>query len=360
VSALRLVTSAIAVAALGAGCASQPRVDYAATPPQQLAVLGTPAPEDGRARFRQIFCALYDAEPTARQDELPCDGVLHRLAGERTLAPAPPPPRDERLRVLIVTSALGECIADVATPFDQGAERLEPLGYRVDTVVVGGMSSSAYNAAMIADAVAALELAPDDRLVLVGYSKGAPDILHFLVGYPELAKRVAAAVSVAGAVNGSPLADGFSGLFSRWLAKPSTLFCEGRDLGMVNSLRRGTLLPWLAAHPLPAHVQTFSLAAFTDRRHVARLLRFPYDLLSTVDPRNDGQVIWSDQLVPGSTLLGYANADHWAVAMALEERRSFWMSHPGRTAAFPRAALFEAIVLFVGESLAADGEPAAR
>ena len=100
-------------------------------------------------------------------------------------------------------------------------------------------------------------------------------------------------------------------------------------------------------------MRSFSLVAFTDKPHIARVLRTPYDLLAQVDPRNDGQLIFTDQIVPGSTLLGYANADHWAVAMALEERRSFWMSHPRRKRAFPRAVLFEAIVRFVGESLAA-------
>ncbi len=52
-----------------------------------------------------------------------------------------------------------------------------------------------------------MDLASDERLVLVGYSKGAPDILGGLVTYPELAQRVAAVVSVAGSVNGSPLAN---------------------------------------------------------------------------------------------------------------------------------------------------------
>lgn len=354
-NAARLFAAGFAIAAVGAGCAPSQRVGYDLDiPPQQLAVLGTPGPDDERARFREIFCALYAAEPRNAEDDVTCDDVLHRLGGEPAPTPAPLPPQDTRLRFLIITGALGDCVADIATPFDQGVERLEPLGYRIDTIVVGGMSSSSQNAEMIAHAVEELELAPGDRLILLGYSKGVPDVLHFLVGYPEVAKRVQAAVSVSGAVNGSPVADGFSGAFYRWLAKPSALFCEGRDLGMVGGLRRGYLMPWLAANPLPAHVRMFSLAAFTDRPHVARLLRTPYDMLARIDPRNDGQLIVSDQIVPGSTLLGYANADHWAVAMALEERRSFWMSHPGRKRAFPRAVLFEAIVRFVGENLAAE------
>ena len=36
-----------------------------------------------------------------------------------------------------------------------------------------------------------------------------------------------------------------------------------------------------------------------------------------IDGRNDSQVIFYDQLIPGSTLLGYLNADHWAVAVAI-------------------------------------------
>ena len=36
-----------------------------------------------------------------------------------------------------------------------------------------------------------------------------------------------------------------------------------------------------------------------------------------IDGRNDSQVIFYDQLIPGSTLLGYLNADHWAVAVPI-------------------------------------------
>jgi hypothetical protein len=357
---LRVIAVGVAIAAIATvevGCASKhfPESNLE-IPAQQLAVLGTPAPHDGRARFREVFCALWDAEPRDPGDDVTCEELLHRLGDEPGPEGKPLPPHDTRLRVLIVTGAMGECVQDIGTPFDQAIERLAPLGYRIDTVVVGGLSSSTYNAKMIAEAVEAVELAPDDRLVLLGYSKGTTDILHFLVGYPELAARVHAAVSVAGAVNGSPVADRFSGVYGSLLAKPSALFCEGRDLGMVESLRRVTHLSWLAAHPLPTHVQTFSVAAFTDRPHIARLLRVTYDMLADVDPRNDGQLLFTDQIVPGSTLLGYVNANHSAVSMALEERRSFWMSHPHRKRAYPRALLFESIVRFVGESLAAESD----
>ena len=50
---------------------------------------------------------------------------------------------------------------------------------------------------MIAKTVDKLELKAPERLILLGYSKGATDILYFLVDYPELAKKVTAVMSVA-------------------------------------------------------------------------------------------------------------------------------------------------------------------
>jgi RsiW-degrading membrane proteinase PrsW (M82 family) len=40
--------------------------------------------------------------------------------------------------------------------------------------------------------------------------------------------------------------------------------------------------------------------------------------LSEIDPRNDGKILWYDQLVPGNYLLGFLNADHWAVGTPLD------------------------------------------
>ena len=45
------------------------------------------------------------------------------------------------------------------------------------------------------------------RLVLIGYSKGAPDILEAVVAYPEIRRHIAAVVSAAGAIGGSALAN---------------------------------------------------------------------------------------------------------------------------------------------------------
>ena len=66
---------------------------------------------------------------------------------------------------------------------------------------VDALSGTATNAGQIRDAIMAMpqETGPH-RVVLFGYSKGAADVLDAIVRYPEFQQRVAAVVSVAGAV----------------------------------------------------------------------------------------------------------------------------------------------------------------
>jgi hypothetical protein len=40
------------------------------------------------------------------------------------------------------------------------------------------------------------------------------------------------------------------------------------------------------------------------------LSRSSYDKLSKVDARNDSQLLFYDEIIPGSKLLAYVNADH--------------------------------------------------
>ena len=71
--------------------------------------------------------------------------------------------------------------------------------------------------------------------------------------------------------------------------------------------------------------------------------------LARIDPRNDGQLLFRDQVIPGSTILGYANADHWAVAVPIEEKNWATATFVTRHNYFPRDDLTEAIVLYVAE-----------
>lgn len=56
---------------------------------------------------------------------------------------------------------------------------------------------------------------------------------------------------------------------------------------------------WLAENPLPTAVPFYTLVTLPDPERVSRLVRSGYRTLSKVDSRNDSQMIYSDQIVPG-------------------------------------------------------------
>jgi pimeloyl-ACP methyl ester carboxylesterase len=334
-------------------------LDYSLdTPATTLSVLGAPGTKDGRARFRQIFCDRLAADPEFGTEKgTTCETYLLRLEDEtKPTAPAKPLPQlVPRLRILIVPGFMGACYWDFAKPFEVSAAHLNARGYRIDWIVVDGRSGSEHNGGQIANAVRRLHLEEDESLVLVGHSKGAVDILDFLVSYPDLASRVAAVVSVSGAINGSPLADYLVNVYAalEGLITPSD--CPRGDDRAVESQERVVRLSWLASHRLPDSVRYFSMVSFTQGENVNTILREGYDMLKTIDPRNDGVLLFYDQVVPGATLLGYANGDHWATAYPLEEK------HPTLTKTFflhnhyPRTALLEAMALYVAEALKTKG-----
>ena len=331
------------------GCAP-PLLKYRTdVPAVHLSVVGQPAVTDGRARFREIYCGMLASAPEGAAPH--CDVALARLSDEppRRDSPLPLPAPDPRLHILFIPGAFGECFKDSAPPFPAAIAHLSTLGYSVRVVAVSGRSSSTHNAGQIAEAVGGEALVPGEKLVLVGYSKGAPDIFEFLLRYPQVASRVDAVVSIAGAVNGTPIADAYAGLYAM-VSGIDLKNCAAGDGGVVDSLRRGERLPWLATHKLPAGVRYFSVASFVRPEETARLLNRTKGALSRADPLNDGQMIFYDQLIPGSTLLGYANGDHWAIVLPLQDKWTYWGANRAGTR-YPRDLLFEAVVLYVGEAL---------
>ncbi|MEJ2730694.1 MAG: hypothetical protein P8185_19700 [Deltaproteobacteria bacterium] len=112
------------------------------------------------------------------------------------------------LTVMMVFGVGWECVKNYVDPQMTEAIHLSRFGHKVSFIEVETLSSSARNARIIREAVMATpEPEAGRRLVLLGYSKGAPDILEAIAAFPDLQQRVAAVVSVAGAVGGSPLAN---------------------------------------------------------------------------------------------------------------------------------------------------------
>jgi hypothetical protein len=230
------------------------------------------------------------------------------------------------------------------------------FGYDAVQVKVDALSSSEHNARQIRDAIMAMQLpagASGPPIVLLGYSKGANDVLEAVVDYPEIRSRVAAVVSVAGAVAGSPLANDAEQNQANLLRYFPGSTCDPGDGGAVAGLRPATRQAWLARNPLPRELHYYSLVSFPQPENISRILWLSYEKLSQVDARNDSQVIFYDEVVPGSDLLGYLNADHWAIAVPLNREHPLVASLLATENAYPREALLEAILRFVEEDVAA-------
>jgi hypothetical protein len=340
----------ISCGALTSGCMLHLLSIEEQTPAQLLVYPGAPPVHDGRVRFRQIVCDLAGQIPAGTNTPIDCAHLLWRLADEKEPASPslPLPSHDPHLHLLIVPGAFAECFPEFGMPFEDAASSLRQRGYRIDFIPVSGRSGADHNATQIAAAVERLPDDPAEMIVLIGHSKGAVDILHFLVNHPQPARRINAVVSVAGPVNGSPLADDFAETYRKVFSRMPFLYCRPGDRDVLNSLTRSYCMTWLASHRLPQHVKYFSLGGFARREDIHPLMLVTYDLLSTVEPRNDGFVAFSDQVIPGATLLGYANLDHYDIALPVRERLNFGGFY---SRAVPRELLFEAIVLTVAEAL---------
>jgi len=343
----------VLAATLLSACVALPTRDsLSSLPGPQANLVGDAAMSDARARFRDIFCALLSRD-SATPVPAGCDGWLWRLDDEPAATHRPLPDADLAPQVYLVTGAFSECLGDEARPFNTAAARLRSRGYRIATVVVSGRSGPAFNARQIAERLADPPAGEEGPAVLVGYSKGINDILEFLVDFPQAAARVESVVSVAGAVGGSPLASQMAGIYDALLEGIPSSRCPPGDGQVIDSLGSETRRDWLESHDLPHSVRYYSIVAFTTSERVARILRPAWKLLIAYDSRNDGQLLARDALIPGSTLLGYVDADHWSVAIDVESVHPV-LGARHDTRPFPREALLEAILLKLAEDRVPD------
>jgi pimeloyl-ACP methyl ester carboxylesterase len=340
-------------------CASGPSPDQATQEKVRAAAeayIATADIHDDRGRFAEIYCAVLEARRDAVPDWRSCEEAL-RLSGQENGASGEPVAlgRNQSDLLALFVPGLGwncfESFLDIAYSVPT---HVAQFGYELRMIPIDGLSSSANNARMIRDFVAALPEEDADRpLVLMGYSKGAPDILEAVVAYPELAERVAAVVSIAGAVHGSPLADDATQAQANMLTIVPGSECEEEDgdNDAIASLRTDVRQQWLEDNTLPGNIRFFSLVTFPEEDRVSWGLRNSWILLGQKDIRNDTQVIAFDQIIPASTLLALVNADHWAIAVAVAR------THPliGGTAInrndYPREALTEALLRYLDETL---------
>jgi hypothetical protein len=332
-------------------CSSTPLSPYTAdaTPLASL-----PGVEDQRGRFREIFCTILEERGSTLPDSRPCEDALTRYGIEPDgTGQSVELGRSGRRLVAAVVPGLGwDCFANWVDVKETSATHVRQFGYDMVALKVEGLSSSGANARQIRDAIMAME--PENtepHLVLIGYSKGAPDILEAVVSYPEIRHRIAAVVGIAGAIGGSPFAEHVKRSQVKLLRHFPGAECSAGDGGAVESLLPTTRKAWLAENPLPDNIPYYSLVTCPEPERISSFLKRSYKKVGRVDVRNDGMVVFDGQFIPNSTFIGCVNADHWAVAVPVAR------FHPHLAPLFfdendyPREALIEAVLRFVEEDL---------
>lgn len=271
---------------------------------------------DLRAEFRRAFCARLP-----RQTD--CADILLRLPDEpphtantRFNAPAE---LAGRYRLAFVPGLLAGCTGSLAMPFTDMVAPLRAAGFDARILSIDGRGSTAHNADLIARQLT--EAAPDPRpWIVFGYSKGLPDALEALVRHPEIQRDIVAVVSYAGALSGSRLADDAGGLSMALLNHVPLPGCGAGDGADIASLRRDVRHAWWQAHHGELRPPLYVIAAAARADRVSVPLRGSHATLSKDGALNDGQLVAADAMVPGGTLMGYVNADHWAMAIPLSRQ----------------------------------------
>ncbi len=296
------------------------------------------------AGFNDTFCSVLKQNNPGGGAWQACNRYLEGQGREDAKLGAVP----GKYRVLIVPGILSSCVSD-SPAFLEGQESLKKMGVDVDLLQVPNDSSES-NAKLIARYLREHQEGGGRKYILIGYSKGTPDIQVALAQESGVAQQVAAFISVAGASGGSPIADILPRQAERYMGSVPMKNCQGDLATGFRSLKRETRQAFLSSFPHPL-VPTYSLIAKSDAATTSKALLETWKILSSYGAAQDGQLLRDDAMVPEAKYLGAAIADHFAVALPFDKSSDSFIRNGMDKSAFPRAALLEALVRFVAADL---------
>jgi hypothetical protein len=268
---------------------------------------GMAAERDLRGAFRAALCAPDRLAGDA------CARVLRSYDGE-VAAPRPPAASPAKHRLVFVPGFLAACFRGIHS-FEDVVVKAREAGFAADVLGVGGRNDLATNVKLIAEQIERLTAGDPRRLILVGHSKGANELLAMLIARPDIALRVDALLAVAGALNGSPLADDLYGLYGMTVALMPFDGCDRGAGDPVAELKPAVREAWWGTHGSALKTPVYALVALPDWSRLSPSLVGFYARLSYYTADNDSMLRVQDQVVPSSRLLGVVNANHLSVAI---------------------------------------------
>lgn len=341
-------------AAVATACGE--RLPPVAVPVVPLRTEPIPLHDQSSQRFGALFCGVLSHVKAAGEAWDECGRYFRPVGSPRSLNDD----IDEidQYRVLAVPGIFGQCLDDVARPFQDAARHLRAAhGIDVEHMNVSAFGSSSFNAAQIAAYLETRFSGPDRRpYIAFGYSKGASDLLEAVVAHEIARTGIAAIVTIAGSVLGSRLTDAVPRRLLDFLRRSRVATCDVGDGAGIESLRRSERAASMARFVAADGFRAYSVAAVSDATTTSDVLRDGWNRLRVHSLEQDGQIIHDDAIVPRGIYLGIAKGDHWAVALPFEDLpaddpRARALGAAVNRNHFPRTALFEACLRYVLEDL---------
>ena len=301
---------------------------------------------DSSRSFGDYFCSVLTKNPDGG-DWGDCSQYLSEAGKTNLPLPAPSPD----YRVLIVPGFMSSCFPE-SPAFQEGQEALKKYGFNVSLYPVPN-NKSEDNAKELADYLRTEGPKDTKKFILVGYSKGTPDLQVMLAKEKGVQQYVAAFVSVAGASGGSAIADIVPGMADQYIKQYFKMQnCKGDLAEGFKSLQRAARQAFLGAYPNPI-VPTYSVIAFSNKDNTSKSLMQTWNMLQGYDTMIDGQLTRQDATIPGSKFLGSAKSDHFALALPFDKSTDKTIRTGMDKTRYPRGALLESMIRFVMDDLKA-------
>lgn len=304
-----------------------------------------PDAQDVSSSFADVFCTVLKRKNPDGGDWGACEQWIEKKGREDVRLSSIP--GEDKYRVVVVPGFFSSCFPEAPAFLEAHKPMKEQYGYQVDVMTIPNDSSEDNAGKIAAYLKAEAAKDPKRKFILVGYSKGAPDIQVMLARFPETREMVAAFISAAGASGGSWLADAAPAMAEKYMNMYQiSKSCQGDIAKGFRSLQRKERSAFLGAYPDPL-VPTYSIPAVAPLDRLSKSVAQTARVIMAYDKDQDGQLTRGDAIVPGSKILGAAISDHFALALPFEKAQGSQFGAMMDKNRYPRGALLEAMVRFV-------------